>query len=87
MSSLRTAEEVRYEFVKRGQSIAEWARVNNFSVTLVYQILADSRKAVRGQSHNIAVALGMKEGQEGCVEDLPFPGRKVMKANRHKEKQ
>lgn len=87
MSPLRTPEEVRYEFVKRGQSIAEWARINNFSVTLVYQILADSRKAVRGQSHNIAVALGMKEGQEGGVDDLPFPGRKAVEINKHKEKQ
>jgi len=86
MTSLRTPEEVRYEFVKRGQSIAEWARINNFSVTLVYQILADSRKAVRGQSHNIAVALGMKEGQEGSVEDLPFPGRKAVEINKLKEK-
>lgn len=49
-------------FEKTGISVAEWARVQGFSTGLVYQILEGNRKCLRGQSHQIAVALGLKTG-------------------------
>lgn len=69
---LRTPEDVRREFARRGLSISEWARASGFSVPLVYQVLSGKRAALRGQSHQIAVALELKEGLIGGVDDLPF---------------
>lgn len=77
MDSPRTAEDVRAEFEARGIAISEWARQNGFSATLVYQVLSGARRALRGQSHDIAVALGLKEGKFGKLNDLPFLSRKA----------
>jgi gp16 family phage-associated protein len=68
---LRTIEEVRREFKDTGVSVSEWARDRGFSVPLVYGVLR-GRPAIRGQSHNIAVALGLKEGRMGSVKELEF---------------
>jgi len=56
------AKNVRSIFVESGISIAEWARAEGFSTALVYQVIEGKRQCVRGQSHRIAVALGLKEG-------------------------
>lgn len=69
---ITTPDQVRQEFELRGLSIAEWARQCGFSVPLVYQVLKGERKARRGQSHKIAVALRLKIGVDGDVDDLPF---------------
>ena len=66
------------DFVKRARSyfeesgipVAEWARARGFSSGLVYQVLDGKRKCVRGQSHQIAVALGLKDGSTMSVEQL-----------------
>ena len=72
-----THSNIRHEFEHRGLSISEWARSRGFSTALVYQVLTGKRKAVRGQSHQIAVALGLKEGIVADMSDLPFEsGRK-----------
>ncbi len=64
---LRTADEARAEFKRKGISISQWAAANNFSVNLVFEVLAGRKQGVRGQSHKIAVKLGLKEGD--VVED------------------
>ena len=56
---LKTREEAAQWFADRGITITEWALERRFSPALVYQVLAGTRKAVRGSSQ-IAVALGMK---------------------------
>ncbi|UXY17202.1 DNA-binding protein [Chitiniphilus purpureus] len=58
----RTTTDVLEEFRLRGISVAEWARHNGFNPTLVYQVLRSRHVPTRGQSHRIAVALGMKRG-------------------------
>lgn len=55
-------KNVRSIFAESGISIAEWARTEGFSTALVYQVIEGKRQCVRGQSHRIAVALGLKEG-------------------------
>lgn len=60
---LRTPEEVRADFTHKGISISQWATANGYSTNLVFEVLAGRKKAVRGQSHKIAVALGLKEGE------------------------
>lgn len=57
-------------FELSGTSVAEWARVRGFSAGLVYQVLEGRRKCMRGQSHQIAVALGLKEGMVLGIEEL-----------------
>lgn len=49
-------------FEMSGTSVSEWARAQGFSAVLVYQVLDGRRKCLRGQSHQIAVALGLKQG-------------------------
>ena len=60
---LRTPQEVKNEFLNKGLSISCWAIENNFSPQLVYLILNEKRKPTRGMSHDIAVRLGIKEGE------------------------
>ena len=67
--SIKSASEVRQEFDDFGVSISEWSRINGFSAPLVYEVLR-GRPAVRGQSHEIAVALGMKKGRRGGIQSL-----------------
>jgi len=58
----RTADEARQWLAYHGVSVAQWARQHGFSRELVYQVLAGKKLGVRGQSHDIAVLLGMKAG-------------------------
>lgn len=53
---------IKQMFASKGLSVSEWARQNQFSAILVHQVLNGKRKCLRGQSHDIAVALGLKEG-------------------------
>lgn len=59
----RNATEVRAEFQRKGISISAWALANQFSPNLVFEVLSGRKKGDRGQSHKIAVALGLKEGE------------------------
>lgn len=64
----KTRKQVREDFARKGLSYSAWARANGFNTTLVTRILADddhnpTRKCLRGESHNIAVALGLKDGE------------------------
>lgn len=60
---LRTPAQVRAEFQNRGVSITSWAVANQFSPNLVFEVLGGRKKCKRGQAHNIAVKLGLKEGE------------------------
>lgn len=64
----KTRAQVREEFASKGWSISAWARQNNYSSNMVIAILADDEanprvKCLRGDAHNIAVQLGLKDGQ------------------------
>lgn len=65
---LKTRSEVRAEFARRGLSYSAWAAHHGYSPNLVIAIINDDdykpvRKCTRGVSHNIAVQLGLKEGE------------------------
>lgn len=53
----------RDRFHRSGKSVVAWARENGFTVNLVYEVLNGRRKCLRGQSHRIAVKLGIKNGE------------------------
>lgn len=63
MKKLRTAEEAKAWLQYQGISQSQWARNHGFSVSLVIEVLRGGKKCHRGQSHNIAVLLGMKRGE------------------------
>jgi gp16 family phage-associated protein len=81
-TNTKTIEQVRDEFHRAGRSFAEWARDNEFNRKLVYDILAGRRRALRGQSHDIAVELGLKKGDRRLPRRAPTP--KAARAQRAK---
>ena len=52
--------KIRNEFKDAGVSITEWARGQGFAPALVYSVLNGKNRASRGQSHKIAIRLGLK---------------------------
>jgi len=61
--TLKTPDQARADFERRGLSIAAWARAHKVGRSLVYEILAGRKKCLRGDSHKVAVLLGMKAGE------------------------
>jgi gp16 family phage-associated protein len=59
---LRSREQVREEFLKTGVSIADWAREHELKYSQVIDVLRADRQCRRGNSHKIAVLLGIKDG-------------------------
>lgn len=58
--TMQTLDQVRELFEINGESIAQWARQRGFSPALVYRVLRGETTAVRGKTHEIAIALGVK---------------------------
>lgn len=56
----RTREQVRSAFAAHGLTVVEWAEERGFNADLVYAALAGRTRCIRGESHRIAVALGLK---------------------------
>lgn len=52
---------VRARFEASGTVVAEWARQHGFRENMVHQVLAGRGKWKRGETHRIAVALGLKQ--------------------------
>ena len=63
----RTPQQAKDELERKGVSISAWSVANGFNPNLVIMILSGQRKPTRGQSHNIAVKLGIKAG-ETCTD-------------------
>lgn len=58
---VKTLKQVREEFRRSGRSVVSWAKEHDVSVNLVYEVFK-GRACHRGQSHKIAVLLGVKDG-------------------------
>ena len=57
-----TYQEIKDRFLREGLTIAAWARENNVNPRLASAILTEERACRSGQSHKIAVLMGIKEG-------------------------
>jgi len=57
-------DAVKQRFFEQGICIGDWARAHEFDAFLVYAVLSGRAKAKRGESHRIAVALGLKPSPE-----------------------
>lgn len=62
MTRLRTVEEVRADFDRRGKTFRQFAREIGVSDRIVYEVLRGRFKGRRGQAHKVAVLLGLKVG-------------------------
>lgn len=60
----KTAQQVRSELVAHGKTVPDWAKEHGFPVRSVRAVIYGHNKGLRGQSHQIAVALGMKARPE-----------------------
>jgi len=60
---MKTLEQAKAEFVKRGETIAQWAREHGFDPEHVRAVLYGRAKGKWGESHKIAVALGIKDDE------------------------
>lgn len=59
---LLRCEKVKNDFAWHGVSAASWARSHGFSPQTVYDVLNGRVMGNRGESHRVAVALGLKKG-------------------------
>lgn len=60
---LRTRQEARRELIRKGISITQWAKQHGVSSDMVRRVLAKEVPCNFGQSHKIAVLLGIKDGE------------------------
>ncbi|MFK4049001.1 DNA-binding protein [Acinetobacter venetianus] len=58
---VKSIQQIKDEFHSKGITFSDWAKENNFSPELVYRVLKMNRLPLRGESHKIAVRLGIKE--------------------------
>lgn len=56
----KSTSEVWEDLRQHGQSARDWALEHGFEPTLVYSVLSGNRKCLRGKSHEVAKALGLK---------------------------
>ena len=59
---MKTIEQVRKEFHYRGETITGWAHKHGFCPDHVRDVLRGKAKGKFGESHKIAITLGIKDG-------------------------
>lgn len=62
MPGIRTAAQAKAWLEQQGKSVQEFAREHSIDPATTYQVLAGRKKGKRGESHKVAVLLGMKIG-------------------------
>ncbi len=60
---LRTPQEIRAEWLRKGLGQNDWARRHGFNPATVSQVLNGKNTGARGAGHKIAVMLGIKDGE------------------------
>jgi gp16 family phage-associated protein len=56
----RTADEVKKTLYEQGLTLKEWAEKNGYKPVQVYRVMRGENKALYGEGHRIAVAIGLK---------------------------
>lgn len=59
---IKTRQQARQDLIYRGISMTAWARQNNFNPEHVRDVLRKDIPCRFGESHKIAVRLGIKAG-------------------------
>lgn len=60
---LRTPQEIRAEWLRKGLTQNDWARRHGFNLTTVSQVMNGKNTGSRGTGHRVAVMLGIKDGE------------------------
>lgn len=60
---MKTRAQIKRQLLRSGVSIREWARAHGYPHGQVRDVLRGRAKGRRGASHNIAVLLGLKDGE------------------------
>lgn len=60
---MKTIQQVKDEFRRRGVTVAAWSRKNGFSRREVDRVLSGETKSLYGKGHAVAVKLGLKDGE------------------------
>ncbi len=68
MTKLKTRKQFREECALKGLPLASVAKRHGFNLNLFYEIVNDDdtnprRKCLRGESHNLAVTIGIQAGE------------------------
>lgn len=61
-------QKVKQELWDAGLTVTQWAVMNGFHPSLVYEVLRGGRKCYRGQSRAIAAAFGLIPNSLGSKE-------------------
>lgn len=60
---MKTIEQVKKEFSQRGETVTGWALRHGYKPNNVRAVIYGRGKGGWGESHKIAVTLGIKEGE------------------------
>jgi gp16 family phage-associated protein len=60
---MKTLEQVKTELRRRGETVTGWALKHGFKADDVRAVIYGRSKWSWGESHKIAVTLGLKEGE------------------------
>lgn len=53
--------EVQKRFRDQGVNLREWAKANGVKEKLAYEVFSGRRSCLRGESHRVAVLMGLKD--------------------------
>lgn len=62
MENLKSPEEVRSDFERRGINVTRWAHEHGLPRQAVFAAINGKSKGKRGDAHKAAVLLGIKSG-------------------------
>ncbi|QEW05631.1 DNA-binding protein [Nitrincola iocasae] len=66
-TKILTPDQVKAKFRENGITISQWAKDNGYQRNAVYRVLNGFDKGFYGQSHEIAVKLGIKKPAESIA--------------------
>lgn len=61
--AIRTPDDVKRDFERKGISVSSWAKEHGFDRQLVHSVLSGRLKGRIGRCHKVAVLLGLKHGE------------------------
>ncbi len=70
LDSAKSIQQVRDWMESRGLTVIDWANEYGFNPSNVYRVLNGISKCKRGESHKIALALGLKVEKTGVVHSM-----------------
>lgn len=64
---MKSLKQVKTDFELRGEAISDWAEREGFDKRNVYAVISGRNRGIRGESHKIAVRLGLKPNPENTI--------------------